>query len=245
MVSQKLHLDVIANNLANVNTNGFKAARLTFDDVLYQASTQATTNRDLRVGGGVRPASLQPTFTQGALQQTEMPTDLSIFGDGFFQVQLPDGTTGYTRKGDFRLDGNGNLVTTDGLAMVPNITVPPGAVDTLTVGADGTVRITPPGTNTPQQIGQIQIVTFNNPEGLEQISQTLFRQSANSGGANVGLPNTQGFGQIVDHTLEVSNVNMADEMANLVVAQRAYGFSVKALQTLDEMIGMANNLRSR
>src|SRR6266542_4475886 len=245
MVSHKLHLDVIANNLANVNTTGFKAARLNFEDVLYQSHSQATANRDLRVGAGVRPATLQATFTQGSLQNSDVPTDLAIFGDGFFQVRLPDGTTGYTRKGDFRLDADGRLVTTDGLAMIPDIVVPPGTADTMTVGADGIVRVTPPGTTTPQQLGQIQLVTFNNPEGLEQISQTLFRQTPNSGGATVGLPNSAGFGQIVDRALEVSNVNMADEMANLVVAQRAYGFSVKELQTIDEMIGMANNMRSR
>ena len=245
MVSHKLHLDVIANNLANVNTTGFKSARLNFEDVLYQSHTYATANRDLRVGSGVRPSTLQATFTQGSLQNTDVPTDLAVFGDGFFQVRLSDGATGYTRKGDFRLDADGRLVTTDGLAMIPDVVVPPGTAETMTVGADGAVRITPLGATTPQQIGQIQLVTFNNPEGLEQISQTLFRQTPNSGAAQVGPPNTAGFGQVVDRALEVSNVNMADEMANLVVAQRAYGFSVKVLQTLDEMVGMANNMRSR
>lgn len=247
MMTHKLNLDVIANNLANVNTQGFKASRLNFKDVLYQQDQMATTNRDLRVGAGVAPSDVQGIFTQGGLQQTAVPTDLAIYGNGFFQVRTPDGQLGYTRNGSFRLDANGHLVTADGLAVVPDITVPDDLASTLTVDADGAVRgeRLVGGQIVPVQIGQLQLATFANPEGLEPLGQTLYRQTPNSGGATIGLPNTQGFGQIASGALEVSNVNMSDEMANLIIAQRAYGFSVKALQTIDEMIGMANNLRSR
>ena len=248
MVSHKLHLDVIANNLANVNTSGFKTSRINFQDVLYQRHRLATNNQDLRVGAGVRAVEIQPAFTQGALNQTENPTDLSIYGNGFFRVQLPDGQTGYTRNGNLRVDANGLLVTADGLRVVPEIRVPADLVSSLSIDASGTLRgerLGPNGAVTSVEVGQLQIATFTNPEGLEALGQTLFRETVNSGGANVGLPSTPGFGQIVSHTLEQSNVNMADEMSNLIVAQRAYGFSVKALQTIDEMIGMANNLRSR
>lgn len=246
MVSHKLHLDVIANNLANVQTSGFKASRLAFQDVLYQEHRMATPNRDLRVGAGVRPAEIQPYFTQGSLHQTEKPTDMAIYGNGFFRVTLPDGQTGYSRNGAFRVDADGRLVTSDGLPLVPDIRVPQDLVGSLNVDPSGVVRgerLQPNGQYTTVEIGQIQIATFANPEGLESLGQTLYRQTANSGGATIGLPNTPGFGQIVGNALEQSNVSMADEMANLISAQRAYGFSLKALQTIDEMIGMANNIR--
>ena len=248
MVSHKLHLDVIANNLANVNTNGFKSSRVNFQDVLYERHRLATGNQDLRVGAGVRAAEIQPFFTQGSLNQTESATDLSIYGNGFFRVRLPDGGTGYTRNGSFRVDANGLLVTSEGLRVEPEIRVPADLVSSLSIDSAGTLRgerLGPNGAVTSVEVGQLQIATFVNPEGLEALGQTLFRETANSGGATVGLPNGAGFGQIVSHTLEQSNVNMADEMSNLIVAQRAYGFSVKALQTIDEMICMANNLRSR
>jgi flagellar basal-body rod protein FlgG len=247
MVSHKLSLDVIANNLANVQTSGFKGSRLAFQDVLYQEHRLATSNRDLRVGAGVRPSEIQPFFTQGSLQVTESPTDLAIYGNGFFQVRLPDGQIGYTRNGSFRVDADGRLVTSDGLPLQPDIRVPADLVSTFNVDAEGVVRgqrQLPNGDYTTVEIGRLQVATFNNPEGLEALGQTLYRQTPNSGGANVGLPNTPGFGQIVGSALEQSNVSMADEMSNLIVAQRAYGFSIRALQTIDEMIGMANNLRS-
>jgi flagellar basal-body rod protein FlgG len=245
MMSHKLNIDVIANNLANVNTTGFKAGRVNFKDVLYQADRLATTNPDLRAGAGVRPAEIQSSFTQGALQRTDVPTDLAIYGDGFFQVRAADGTLGYTRDGTFRVDADGRLVTSDGSGFVPDIVVPPGAGSDLAVDADGVVRVTPPGAAASQAIGQIQLARFANPEGLEAVGQNLFRATANSGAPDLGLPNAIGFGQVVQGTLEVSNVSMADEMSNLVIAQRAYGFSIKALQTIDEMVGMANNLRAR
>jgi flagellar basal-body rod protein FlgG len=248
MVSHKLSLDVIANNLANVNTSGFKASRVNFQDVLYQEHRLATSNQDLRVGAGVRPVEIQPFFTQGGLHQTENPLDLAIYGNGFFQVATPDGQAAYTRNGAFQVDADGLLVTGDGLVVQPGIVIPPDLVSSVTIDASGTVRgerRLPNGQFETVEIGQLTVATFTNPEGLEAIGQALFRQTQNSGGATIGLPNTPGFGQIASQMLEQSNVNMADEMANLVVAQRAYGFSLKALQTIDEMIGMANNMRAR
>ncbi|MGH2366656.1 MAG: flagellar basal-body rod protein FlgG [Chloroflexota bacterium] len=245
MVGHKLRVDVIANNLANVQTTGFKASRVTFADVLHEPHQRATTNPDLRVGAGVRPAAIQPAFTQGGLQPTETPTDLAIYGEGFFPVRLPDGTTGYTRNGHFRLDAAGRLVTADGLAVLPELTVPPDAAGSLTVDLDGTVRVTLPGEAQPQVLGQVQVARFDSPEGLEAIGQTLFRPTDSSGEAVLGAPNTPGFGQVVAQALEVSNVDMADQMTSLIAAQRAYGFSLKALQTTDEMLGLANNLRAR
>jgi flagellar basal-body rod protein FlgG len=249
MLGQRLQLDVIANNLANVNTTGYKASRLTFQDAVYEASRTATTNRDLRLGAGVVPASIEPAFTQGALQQTDRLTDLAIYGDGFFGVRLPDGTLAYTRNGSFRLDQDGRLVTSDGLPLAQDIIVPPGTEDSLTVDPEGIVRINQidPLTSVERsvELGQIQLYRFNNPEGLTAIGQTLFQESASSGAAEAGLPNSPGVGQIVQRAQEVSNVNIVDEMTNLLMAQRAYGLSVKALQTIDEMLGLANNIRAQ
>ena len=246
MIGQKANLDVIANNLANVNTTGFKSSRLNFQDALYQASRSATTNRDLRVGAGIMPAGVQPMFSQGSLKNTDTPSDLAIYGNGFFQVQLANGQAGYTRNGAFRVDANGLLVTADGSAVVPNITVPDQIEQgSFTVDPGGVVRVIRAGQKESAVIGQIQLVTFPNPEGLDAVGSTVFLPTPASGGATVGLPNTPGFGQIYDHAQEISNVDMAEEMSNLVIAQRAYGLSLRALQTIDEMVGMANNMRSR
>jgi flagellar basal-body rod protein FlgG len=245
MVSHKLRLDVIANNVANATTTGFKAGKMSFQDVLNQPHRVGGPDGDVRVGAGVRAAALHPSFVQGAPQPTDSPTDLAIYGDGFFRVRLPDGTEGYTRNGSFRLDAAGQLVTADGLPLVPGVTVPPGEAAGLTVDGDGRVLVERAGAAAPTLLGRIQLARFNNPEGLETISQTLFRVSANSGPAVLGQGNTPGFGQVVSNALEGSNVDLADEMSSLIVAQRAYGLSLKALQTADEMLGLANSMRAR
>ena len=217
MIGQKANLDVIANNLANVNTTGYKSSRLNFQDALYQASRLATTNRDLRVGAGIVPVGVQPMFSQGAMKSTDVPTDIAIYGNGFFQVQLANGQTGYTRNGAFRVDANGTLVTADGSVLVPNITVPDQIEQgSFTVDPGGVVRVIRAGQTESVVIGQLQLATFPNPEGLEAVGQTVFIQTQASGGATVGLPNTPGFGQVFDHSLEFSNVDMAEEMSNLV-----------------------------
>jgi flagellar basal-body rod protein FlgG len=245
MVSHKLRLDVLANNVANVDTPGFKAGRMSFQDALTQPRTFGGLSTDARVGGGVRPAHLEPSFVQGALQATDSPTDLAIHGDGFFRVRLPDGAEGYTRNGSFRLDATGRLTTADGLALVGDFALPAGVAGEVRIDADGRVVVARDGETQLVEIGRIELARFVNPEGLEAIGQTLFRATAASGAPIAGRPGEAGFGQLVGYALEAANVDLADEMSSLVLAQRAYGLSLKALQTADEMLGLANNLRSR
>ena len=260
MLGHKLRLDVLANNVANSDTPGFKGARLSFEDALPQpyhfgdpaAKATAAQPSDPRgtgeaaaVGGGVRPASLQSSFVQGDLQVTDSPTDLAVYGDGFFRVRLADGTDGYTRNGSFRPDATGQLVTADGLPLVPNITLPPGTAGEVHVDGDGRVLLDRAGQTQETVLGQIQLVRFANPQGLEAVGQTLFRATPAAGAPITGQPGQPGFGQIVGQALEGSNVDLTDEMSSLIVAQRAYGLSLKALQTTDEMLGLANNLRAQ
>jgi flagellar basal-body rod protein FlgG len=245
MVGHKLRLDVLANNVANVDTPGFKAGRLSFEDALTQPYRFGGLDADLHIGGGIRPASLQPSFVQGTPQATDSPTDLAIYGDGFFRVRLPDGAEGYTRNGSFRPDATGRLVTVDGLPLAPDVVVPPDVAGDIRVDAGGRVLLAREGQAQEDVLGQIELVRFANPEGLEAIGQTLFRATPASGAATAGRPGQPGFGQIVGQALELSNVDIADEMSSLVLAQRAYGLSLKALQTTDEMLSLANNLRSR
>jgi len=258
MLSHKLNLDTIANNLANVNTTGFKAGRVHFQDVLYENYTYSTNAEEVRVGAGVRPSAISPTYTQGALEQTDIPTDVAIYGEGFFQVRQNDGTFAYTRNGNFRLDivdGQRVLVNTDGLPVMgpnagPVVIGPEASAQSLTISSTGEVLSSRfdelVGHDVINTVGQVALAKFVNPEGLEQIGQTLVRESATSGAVELGTPGaTAGFGQLVGGALEGSNVNTADEMTNMVTAQRAYSLSVQALRTLDEMIGLANNIRSR
>ncbi|MAG35873.1 MAG: flagellar basal body rod protein FlgG [Dehalococcoidia bacterium] len=253
MVSHRLSVDVIANNLANVNTIGYKTSRVTFHDMLYDRYRWATDNNDMRIGNGAKPAMIQRFHAQGGLVQTGRPTDFAVHGKGFFQVVLPDGTTAYTRSGAFQVAVDGRLVTPDGLEVT--LLTPDGApaaqpipelldnTETLRVDAEGRMFVLPEGRGEPLQLGQLQLAIFSNPEGLDAIGQSLFRGTIVAGPPAVGLPNTEGFGQIVQESLEAANVSIADEFSRLMTAQRAYTLSVRALQTLDEMIGMANNLR--
>ncbi len=258
MLSHKLHLDTIANNLANSNTTGFKAAKVHFQDVLYQNYTHAANVEDVQVGAGVRPSAITPAYTQGDLEQTDMPTDVAIYGDGFFRVQAPDGTPAYTRNGSFHLDivgGQRVLVNGDGHVVLgadngPIIVGTDHSAQSLAILANGDIQATrfdeARATDVVTTIGQLSLARFVNPEGLELVGQTLARASVTSGAAEVGVAGTTvGFGQLVGGTLERSNVNVADEMTSMVQAQRAYSLSVQALKTLDEMIGLANNIRSR
>lgn len=256
MLSHKLQLDTIANNLANANTTGFKAAKVHFQDVLYQNATYATNVDDVQLGAGVRPSAITPAYTQGALEQTDLPTDAAIYGDGFFRVQSADGATAYTRNGSFHLDivgGQRVLVNGDGLVVLgaengPIVVGNDLSAQSLTILSNGDVQATRfdegAAKDVVTTVGQISLARFVNPEGLEQIGQTLALETATSGAPEVGVAGTTtGFGQLVGGTLEKSNVNAADEMTNMVQAQRAYSLSVQALRTLDEMIGLANNLR--
>jgi len=250
MLAKQLDMDVIANNLANVNSAGFKKSRVDFQDLMYQTirtagSTVAQGSRvptGIQVGLGTRAAAIQKVFSQGDFIQTENPLDLVIEGDGFFQVLLPDGSTAYTRTGAFKVDSEGRVVTSDGFVMEPELAVPANAVD-ISIGTDGTVTIQVAGENTPTELGQIQLARFLNPGGLMSIGRNLYKPTAASGDPAVGTPGLEGIGTIAQKFLEMSNVKVVEEMVNMIIAQRAYEVNSKAIQTSDEMLAAANNLR--
>jgi len=250
MLAKQLDMDVIANNLANVNSAGFKKSRVDFQDLMYQTirtagSTVAQGSRvptGIQVGLGTRAAAIQKVFSQGDFIQTENPFDLVIEGDGFFQVLLPDGSTAYTRTGAFKVDSDGRVVTSDGFVMEPELAVPANAVD-ISIGTDGTVTIQVAGENTPTELGQIQLARFLNPGGLMSIGRNLYKPTAASGDPAVGTPGLEGIGTIAQKFLEMSNVKVVEEMVNMIIAQRAYEVNSKAIQTSDEMLAAANNLR--
>ncbi len=241
--AQQTQLDVVANNLANVGTNGFKRVRPVFEDLLYQtvrqpgaASTQQTTvPAGLQVGTGTRAISTVRNFGQGNLQQTGNPLDLAINGAGFIQVQMPDGTTAYSRDGSLHLDAQGQLVTANGFAIQPAITIPANA-QTVTVGQDGTVSVTVAGTATAQTIGTLQLATFVNPAGLQALGQNLFQETASSGAPTTGAPGANGAGLVNQGYVETSNVNVVEELVNMIQTQRAYEINSKAVQTSDQML---------
>jgi flagellar basal-body rod protein FlgG len=251
MTAQQLNVDTIANNLANVNTNAFKRSRAEFADLLYQiqrmpgtsASTVGVFPTGIQVGGGVRPITVAKEWAQGNLRQTGNDSDVAIDGPGFFQVSRPDGTTMYTRNGAFKRDNVGNLVTGDGDLLNPVITIPSGALK-VDIGQDGTVSVLLPGVTQASQVGQIQLVRFDNPSGLVAQGNNLFLDSFASGPAIQGTPGfSTGFGLIQQGFLESSNVNLAEEMVNMIVAQRSYEINSKTIQASDEMMAIANNLR--
>lgn len=250
MMAQQMNMDVVANNLANVNTTGFKRSRVDFQDLLYQNTREAGTTvakgaevpTGAQAGLGVRSAAVQKIYSQGEFQQTDNPLDLVIEGDGFFQVLMPDGTTSYTRDGTFKLDSQGRIVTSDGYALQPEITVPAEATS-IAIGSDGTVSVTLPGQTQPQELGQVQIARFLNPAGLNSIGRNLALPTAASGEAVTGTPGMDGLGTLAQGMIERSNVKVVEEMVNMIVAQRAYEINSKSIQTADEMLGIANNLR--
>ena len=250
MTAQQFNIDTIANNLANVNTAGFKKSRVDFQDLLYQsvryAGTPVTQGAQIptgiQIGHGVRPVATQKIFTQGTFQQTDNPLDLVIEGEGFFQVLMPDGTVAYTRDGAFKMDGEGRLVTSDGFTLEPEILVPSNTV-TVSVGTDGTVSAVLDGESEPQNLGSIQLVRFVNPAGLQSFGRNLLLATAASGEPIMGTPGLEGFGAIAQGYLEISNVGVVEEMVNMIIAQRAYETNSKAIQASDEMLQTANNLR--
>ncbi len=243
MYAQQLNVDVISHNLANVNTTGFKKSRAEFQDLIYQTMIQPGAPSDdgtqypsgIQIGLGVRPVAVAKFFTPGDLINTGNNLDLAIDGEGFFQVTLPDGTIAYTRAGNFRLDRDGRIVTNDGYPLEPGITVPADATG-ITVGGDGRVTVTQPGTVAPVEIGTIELARFINPGGLKAIGKNLFLETDASGAPTTGAPGTEGRGTIVQGFLEMSNVNIVEELANLIIAQRAFDINSKAVQTSDEML---------
>lgn len=250
MVAQQASIDNIANNLANVNTTGFKKARVEFQDILYQnfrkagtaTAIGATAPVNLDVGYGTRPVATSREFSPGSVQITKNPTDLAIAGNGFFQIQMPDGTTAYTRDGSFKISSDGQLVTTDGFKMTPEITIPEDATD-LSVAIDGQVFILVVGNDVPQQVGQVELARFINPAGLSAVGHNLFRESPASGTPITGTPGTEGLGTLDQGNLEASNVSVVDEMVNMIMAQRAYEINSKVIQTSDDMSQTINNLK--
>jgi flagellar basal-body rod protein FlgG len=251
MTAQQLNMDVIANNLANTNTTGFKRSRADFQDLLYQNTRAAGTSAaagaqvptGIQIGLGARAAAVERVLSQGDFRQTSNPLDLVIEGNGFFQLQLTDGQIGYTRDGTFKVDSQGRLVTSDGNALLPEITIPPEAVGRLTISQDGTVFASLPGTATPQQLGQVQLARFVNPEGLESVGRNVYRPTAGSGDPATGTPGLEGYGTLGSGFLEMSNVKVVEEMVDMITAQRAYEINSKSIQAADEMLQIANNLR--
>jgi flagellar basal-body rod protein FlgG len=243
MEAQQTQLDNISNNLANVGTNGYKRSHAVFEDLIYQnmrqsganSTEQTTLPTGLQVGLGVRPVATARIYTQGNLQQTSNNLDLAIKGDGFFQIQMPHGTTSYTRDGSFQLNANGQMVTSNGYTLLPGVTIPNNA-QSLTIGNDGTVSVTLPGQATPQTVGQLQLATFVNPAGLDPKGQNLFAETASSGTPNTGAPNNNGIGALQQGFVETSNVNVVEELVQMIQTQRAYELNSKAVQTSDQML---------
>lgn len=243
MDAQQTQMDVISNNLANVGTTGFKRSRAVFEDLLYQtlrqpgaqSSQQTQLPSGLQVGTGVRPVATERIHTQGNLQQTGNDKDVAIQGAGFFQVMLPDGATAYTRDGSFQVDSQGQLVTASGFVVQPAITIPADA-QSITIGRDGTVSVTQPGSVAPTQVGALQLATFMNPAGLESKGENLYVETAASGNPNTNTPGSNGAGLLTQGYVETSNVNVVEEMVNMIQTQRAYEINSKAISTSDQML---------
>jgi flagellar basal-body rod protein FlgG len=241
--AQQTRMAVVSNNLANVNTTGFKKSRAVFEDLLYQNVTQvgAATSQNtqaasgLELGTGVRVVATEKTYTQGNLSQTGNAMDLAISGRGFFQVLMPDGTLGYTRAGDFQLNQSGQLVTSSGYTLQPAITIPAGA-QSVTIGNDGTVSVQLAGQSAPTTVGSIQLADFVNPAGLQPRGENLLTESAASGTAQTSNPGQNGLGTILQGSVESSNVNVVEEMVNMIETQRAYEMNTKAIETTDQML---------
>ena len=247
---QQVNLDVIANNIANVNTVGYKKSRADFQDLIYQTIRLQGTKNDagnqiptgIQIGHGAMLSAVQKVFIQGDFQQTDNETDIAIEGSGFMQITMPDGTLAYTRAGALKKDSEGRLCTSDGYLITPNITIPNNTVKTA-VGADGTVSVQTQGQSALQQIGKIELASFPNATGLTAIGKSLFQQTDASGAPVLGQPGTNGMGTLLQGFLEMSNVNIMQEMINLIIGQRAYEVNSKAIQAADEMLQMANNVR--
>jgi flagellar basal-body rod protein FlgG len=247
MQSQQMNLDVISNNLANANTTGYKSTKLQFQDLLYQNSKEAGSQQgggnmlptSLQIGQGAVPVATERSFLQGDLSQTGNTLDVAIEGSGFFEVQMPDGTLAYTRDGSFKTDAQGRIVTSDGYPVQGGFQAEPAGTTAVTITSNGTVTYkTAGGTST----SQIQIARFMNPGGLDAVGHNLYQETAASGTAELGTPGENGFGELQQGSLELSNVSVVQEMVNLITAQRAYEVNSKAVQAADEMMQESNNL---
>ncbi|MBW1900209.1 MAG: flagellar basal-body rod protein FlgG [Deltaproteobacteria bacterium] len=250
MQAQQLNIDVLSNNLANINTTGFKRSRADFQDLLYEtlrlagAPSSSTTEvpTGIQLGHGTRPAAVQKIFIQGEYKQTKNELDIAIEGEGFFQVTMPDGETAYSRAGAFKLDSEGRIVTSDGYFMEPEISIPDDSMQ-ISIGTDGTVSVRQAGENQATEVGTIQLARFINPAGLNSIGRNLFLPTSASGDVITGIAGEDGFGTLAQGFLEMSNVSVVEEMVNLITAQRAYEINSKSIQAADEMLQIANNLK--
>ena len=250
MTAQQMNLDAIANNLANSSTAGFQQRRVQFSDLLYQneispgaaASQQTTVASGLQVGLGARPTSTEIMQTQGQLSSTGNQLDLAISGQGFFQILLPNGQTGYSRSGSFQLDAQGNVVTPNGDPLQPAITIPPDAT-AVTIGSDGTVSVTQPGQTQAQQVGSVQLALFVNPGGLNSAGNNIYLQTTASGDPIIGAPGgAEGIGSLQQGMLEQSNVSVVDEFVQMIVAQRGYESNSRVVKAADEMMQQINQI---
>ncbi|TQK10126.1 flagellar basal-body rod protein FlgG [Herbaspirillum sp. SJZ107] len=240
--AQDAKLQAIANNLANVNTAGFKRDRVVFEDLFYQIDAQPgaqvadnTVSNGVQLGNGVHVVGTQKIFTNGSIQTTSQPLDVAISGNGFLEVRRPDGTAAYTRAGQLQVDANGVLVNAQGLPLVPQITVPNNALS-LTIGANGMVSAAVPGSTAPTELGQLTLTTFVNPAGLQAMGENLFQETAASGNPNQGQPGTAGIGTLKQGALEGSNVQVVEEMVDMIAAQRTYEMNTKVLSAADNML---------
>ncbi len=246
--AQQTRMTVISNNLANANTTGFKRDRAVFEDLIYQNIRQpgAQSSQDtqlptgLQLGTGVRVVATEKLFTQGNVSQTDAPLDVAIQGRGFFEIQLPDGTTGYTRDGSFTLDSQGQIVNSSGYTLQPAITIPPNVVS-ITIGVDGTVSTLTSGDSAPTQVGNIQLIDFVNETGLQPRGENLFLETASSGSPTPGTPGQNGLGTLIQGSLETSNVNVVEELVNMIETQRTYEVNSRAIETADSMLQYVNN----
>ena len=249
MEAQKINMDVIANNLANVNTAGFKKSRADFQDLLYQISKTAGTESvngnevptGIQIGLGARPAAVQKLFTVGDLQQTQNELDIAIEGAGFFRVEMPNGEESFTRSGSFKKDGTGRMVTSDGYPLAPAITIPENATR-IAITEDGAVNAFLDGGTDATQIGTLELSNFANPAGLSALGRNLYAETQASGAPINGTPGEDGFGALAQGFIEGSNVNVMEEMVSMIATQRAYEINSKAIQSADQMLQQVNNL---
>ena len=251
MSAQQLNVDTIANNLANVNTPGYKKARIEFQDLLYQSvrpagsETQGDSESptELQIGCGTRPVATSKMYSQGDIMETGNPLDVAIQGEGFFQIQLPDGTTAFTRDGAFKISSEGRFVNSDGYVLQPEITIPLDTVS-ISISRDGRVNAFIAAVTEPEEIGQLELVRVINPGGLKNIGHNLYERTTASGEAIFGNPAMEGFGSVEQMYLEMSNVDVVDEMVSMIVAQRAYEVNSKVIKTADDMMGLVNHLKT-
>jgi flagellar basal-body rod protein FlgG len=250
MQSQQINIDVIANNLANVNTTGFKKSRPDFQDLMYQnlksvgsPSTNSTeVPSGIQIGLGSKAAAVTKVFSAGNITQSGNDLDVAIEGDGFFQIIMPDGSTAYTRDGAFKKDSQGRIVNSDGYPLSPEMVIPSNA-SKVSIGNDGTVTVLQAGQTTPTTVGTIQLATFSNPAGLSSMGHNLYQQTDSSGTANTGTAGQNGIGSLSQGFLEMSNVSVMEEMVNMIISQRAYETNTKAVQAADEMLQQTNNIK--